>query len=56
MQMSQSASRKKADDLMFLTIVIFVMILWPVLLPALITACPVVANQLRTFRRVAQPG
>ena len=54
MQMPQSASRKKVDDVMLLPIVIFVMILSPVLLPALTTAYSVVANRWRNSRRVAQ--
>jgi hypothetical protein len=53
MQMPPSASRKKVDDVMLIPIVIFVMILSPVLLPALNTAYQVVANRSRS-RRVAQ--
>ena len=38
---------------MFLPTVIFMMILWPVLVPALVTAFHVVANRRRNSRRVA---
>jgi hypothetical protein len=54
MQMPPSASRKKVDDVMFLPIVIFTMILSPVLLPALTTAYSLAANRWRNSRRVAQ--
>ena len=39
---------------MFLPIVIFVMILWPVLVPALVTAFDVVPNRWRNSRRVVR--
>jgi len=39
---------------MLLPTVIFMMILWPVLLPALVTAFDVVPNRRRNSRRVAQ--
>jgi hypothetical protein len=54
MQMPPSASRKKVDDVMFLPIVIFTMILSPVLIPALTTAYSLTANRWRKSRRVAQ--
>jgi hypothetical protein len=54
MQMPPSASRKKVDDVMFLPIVIFTMILSPVLLPALTTTYSLAANRWRNSRRVAQ--
>jgi len=55
MQIPQSASRKKVDDVMLLPIVIFMMILWPVLVPALVTAFHGVANRRRNSRCVVQP-
>jgi hypothetical protein len=54
MQIPQSASRKKVDDVMLLPIVIFMMILSPVLIPAVTTAYQVVANRSRNSRRVAE--
>jgi hypothetical protein len=46
-------ARKKVGDVMLLPTVIFMLILWPVLLPALVTAFHVVANTRRNSRRVA---
>jgi hypothetical protein len=54
MQIPQSASRKKVDDVMLLPIVIFTMILSPVLIPALTTAYAAVADRWCNSRRVAQ--
>ena len=47
-------ARKKVGDVMLLPTVIFMMILWPVLLPALVTAFDVVPNRRRNSRRIAQ--
>jgi hypothetical protein len=52
--MPQSVSRKKVDDVMLLPIVIFMMILSPVLIPALTTACSVMAKRCRNSRRAAE--
>jgi ribosomal protein L24E len=46
-------ARKKVGDVMLLPTVIFMMILWPVLLPALVTAFHAVLNRRRNSRRVA---
>jgi hypothetical protein len=48
-----TCARKKVGDVMLLPTVIFMMILWPVLLPALVTAFPAVLNRRRNSRRVA---
>jgi hypothetical protein len=54
MQIPVSASRKKVDDVMFLPIVIFTMILSPVLIPALTTACNIALTRWRNPRRAAR--
>ena len=46
-------ARKKVGDVMLLPTVIFMLILWPVLLPALVTAFHAVLNRRRNSRRVA---
>lgn len=45
-------ARKKVGDVMLLPTVIFIMILWPVLVPALVTALHVVPIPRRNSRRV----
>jgi hypothetical protein len=51
---SAICARKKVGDVMLLPTVIFMMILWPVLLPALVTAFDVVPNRRRNSRRIGQ--
>jgi hypothetical protein len=54
LQMPPSDSRKKVDDVMFLPIVIFTMILSPVLLPAITTAYSLAADRWRNSHRAAR--
>ena len=54
-QMPRSVRGRKVGDVMLLPILIFMMILSPVLLPALTTAFYVARNRRRNSRSVVQP-